>query len=533
MSSSDEIIELDSATDSNTDTDSNVSNIIDSSDFELSTDDNDTIQYYERGFDTKITTLKSLGAIYFPLIIDNIIVYTGSFVDGIIIGRLGTEELAASTYTSIIKMFVNTISTTVFIGIQPLVSLAYLENNETQLKMIFHAATMLGLMYSVICIPIYLLSPLIIKLIDESKYQFTQTYFNFHSVSTPAMIGLMIITNFLVSTKKTKFMIPMSILKTSLEIGLTVLFLYTFGLGIKGWGLATGLQPNITLLLLALSAMPFKAARHYIKKCGGLEKPQFDRNLLLKIKELLKIGMPISGKYFFTVTNNLATGLIAGTFSTNLLASYQISASMSFWAITLFEPFAILMNVTLAQETNNQNRQFKIRILNVSTIAVFVLATAYVFAFFMFSKEITSMYLNQQNKETQQEIEKVATSLLRIMSFTGPLYGAKAIISGILMSQKRTNPTLIAEAVGTFSISLIFSLSSAFIFDDIRILAYGQLVGLLATNCILGYSLSKNDNGLNVFNSFLNRSSLFSTNPYTGIGNNESNNNERTLTGSR
>ena len=117
-------------------------------------------------------------------------------------------------------------------------------------------------------------------------------------------------------------------------------------MGMKGWGLATGLQPWATLVVIAPLPLVNEKIKKYFKDCGLFEKPQSRNELFLTAKELIKIGSPIMLQNFFTFGNLLCASLLSGRLGTSEIASFQIASAVSVWSIMLLDPLTSLLSVS-------------------------------------------------------------------------------------------------------------------------------------------------------------------------------------------
>lgn len=423
-----------------------------------------------------------------PIIIYNIIFYGSSFVDGIIIGRENSQILAASSFVSSIKQCSVLSLTQTFVVLEPLIANQInSENKNTEANRIIYSSAYLSIIYTAFSIPLLLIIPYFLKLVGEPNTDLVSTYFNYYIIGVLPIYLITIVNQFLLSTGLAKAMIPLSLFRTVLEIGLMYFFVSYQNMSIQGWALATVLQPCTTILFISLIARFNKKAYAHISEYGLQKYPLFDSAFQQTTKDIFYLGFPSCLQMMFFVATGLVNVFFTGTLGTVALASYQIGSSVAYWAIIFLDPLSSLLGVLLPPTQNDSSLQKKI--LTLSSI-FYILSSIFLTLIPAFLPDkIVDLYVLKTDKN-YVEIQHTCKTLIPIMALTAPIYGLKAIFTGFLRSKKRTIEPMISELIGTFLTTVILSSISTFAIHrkNLNFIAINYMIGMLVATIFLGAS---------------------------------------------
>ncbi len=424
-----------------------------------------------------------------PLIIDNIIFYSSSFADGIIIGRLGSRVLAASSFISNIKQFTVLSFAATFIALEPLIPEKIAAGDNNDVNRIIYSSVFLSVIYASFSIPLLLVSPYFLQLAGEPDTDLVSTYFDYFVIGVLPIYLVAVVNQFLLSTGWAAKMVPLSLFRTLFEIGLSYSLVNYQGMGVQGWGIATAVQPCVTLLVVLIISTLSKTVNNHIRQYGLQNFPKYDSAFQQITKNILFIGLPACLQTMFAIGVGLVSVFFAATLGTTAVASYQIGSSVSYWAIMFLDPLAALLSVLLANSRNDFNAQSKI--LKFTSLLYGLSSTLLMLLPSVLSEQIVDLYVPKSDIN-YIEIKKTCKILIPIMALTAPIYGLKSIFTGILRSEKITLAPMLFEFFGTFLISIALSAVSAFaIKKDVTFIAGSQIIGMLMTTILLGVYSNK------------------------------------------
>lgn len=430
---------------------------------------------------TVVEAVSTLG----PLIIDNVIFYGSAFIDGIIIGRLGSAVLAASSFISNIKQFTVLSFSATFVALQPLIAInATTPEESNNISRLIYASFFLVGAYTLLSASLLSLAPVALKAAAESGYALVGDYFHYFIAGLLAKFTVPVINQFLLSTGCATKMIPLSLFRTGLEVGLTYALANHLNMATKGWGIATAAQPWITVLLTLGIARYYRKAWQHVKKYRLNHPPKINGDYWADVKRILKIGFPACLQTMVSIGAVLMGSFFAGRLGTAALASYQVGSSVSYWGIMFLDPLTSMLSVLLPTYANNPLVQHKLIVTSaiICGLSSVLLTTLPV----LLSDKVVDLYV-KNNDENYAAIQSTCQHVIPIMALTAPIYGTKAIFTGMLRSKKITLSPMIAELLGTFSASTILSAIAVFAMNKgPAYIAGSQMLGMLMSAIIIG-----------------------------------------------
>ena len=210
-----------------------------------------------------------------------------SIVDRIYIGHIdsvGKDALAGIGITSSIIILIAAFSNIVSGGGAPLASIALGENNRKKAERIVGNGFVMLLSFSVITMTAaYIVKAPVLRLIgaSDNTFPFADSYLNIYligTVFTQISVGMV---NFLTAQGRSGVSMLCVLTGAFLNIALDPLFIFTFGMGVKGAALSTVISQCVSAVMIILFLLSAKSTLR-LKKSGM--KPDF--SIMLNITKL-------------------------------------------------------------------------------------------------------------------------------------------------------------------------------------------------------------------------------------------------------
>ncbi|UNM96195.1 MATE family efflux transporter [Ignatzschineria rhizosphaerae] len=200
--------------------------------------------------------------------------------------------------------------------------------------------------------------------------------------------------------------------------------------GIVGSGVGTGLTFWIMLLLLIL----FTFIDPRLKSLRLFRRPQKPDE---RLREMVKVGLPSGATLFAEVAIFSAAGLILGQFGTNVVASHQISLSIT--SLTFMIPVSLAMALT-AMTGHRMGRMDYASVLRVSRMGiVVVIGLMVVTSLILFG----ARYHIPQLYNSNPEIVHMSAALIIYSIFFQLPDGLQIAANGVLRGMKDTKTPML------------------------------------------------------------------------------------------
>jgi MATE family multidrug resistance protein len=385
--------------------------------------------YHAKTWKQKITLYLS---VLWPIMVTQMSLVAMNFIDTIMSGRVGTDDLAGVAIGASLWMPVFTLIIGILLSIIPIVAQLSGSGQEEKIApsvtQALYLAVILGLL--VIIIGGLFLEPILVFMDLEPAVQ----HIAFHY-----LVGLSIgIIPLFVSNALRNFFdghgfTRITMLITVLAVPFNVLFNYAlifghFGmpaLGGIGAGYATGITYWIILGFSVLLTINLPKVRHY-HIFSHLPKPSWK-----SWKEQLSIGLPIGLSIFFEATIfSVVTILVGIMYTTTTIGANQIT--LSFISLLFTIPLSISMALTIVVGYSIGGKQFK----NAKQYSLIGFLGAFFFAGFnailliTFKEQIASLYTDDP------EVIMLASQLFLVAVLFQFSDSAQASLQGVLRGYK-------------------------------------------------------------------------------------------------
>ena len=282
---------------------------------------------------------KNLILLTIPMVFGTISMVIFNLADTYFVGWLGTDQLAAISFTYPVVLFVNSFAHAVAIGASAVISHTIGEGDHDKVKRLTADSLLLSMIFVSFIVPLglFTIDPLFhilgasSEVMNYIRQYMIIWYFGVIFVVTP-----MVATNAIRASGNTKTPALIMIFAASVNIILDPILIFGLGpfprLEIAGAALATVIARATTLVL----AVYFL---YYKERMLTVEIPSFD-SALSSWKQVLYIGLPNAGVMIITP---LAAGVI-----TSIVAGYGSDTVAGFGVATRIDSFALMVIMALA-----------------------------------------------------------------------------------------------------------------------------------------------------------------------------------------
>ena len=415
--------------------------------------------------------------IFFPILIYQFANYSASFVDTTMTGQYNTMDLAGvSMATSIWNPFF-TFLTGIVSALVPIIGHHLGRGKKEEVASDFYQFIYLAFGLSLVLLGMVLfLSPPVLNHIglEEQVATVAVRYLWYLSIGIIPLLLFSVIRSLLDSLGLTKLSMYLMLLLLPLNSGFNYLLIYgALGfpeLGGAGAGLGTSLAYWV-LLGISLLVL-FKQER---LKALHLEKP-IPLNID-KIKEGVRLGLPIGGTVFAEVAIFSVVGLIMAKFSSLIIASHQ--SAMNFSSLMYAFPMSIssAMAIVVSYEVGAKRFEDAKTYARLGRITALIFAGLTLSFLYIFRDRVASLYGNDS-----QFIEKTTVFLTYSLFFQlADTFAAP--LQGILRGYKDTIVPFYLGLIGYWGVAIPLG----YILDQATDLgAFSYWIGLIASLIVSG-----------------------------------------------
>lgn len=407
-----------------------------------------------------------------------------NLADTYFVGRLGTTQMAALTFTFPVVLVLNSLNLGLGVGASAVISKAVGEKNHEKIKRLSSDSLTLGVTFAIIAILIGLMTiePVFRSLgADDSVMPYIKDYMSIWYLGVPFVVIPMIGNSIIRALGDTK---TPSIVMLVAAIGNIILDpLLIFGIwifpemGVKGAALATVFSRSITFsvglyVLIIREKVVTPKAVHF-------------KTLLNSWKEILFIGLPNAiARMVLPIGLGIITGLIS-TYGHEAVAGYGIATRIEYFALAIVQALSSVIPVYVGQNFGAKKMDRIRKGLRVSQrFSLLYGLSAYVLLF------VTAPFLASLFTK-QPEVSSVIVLYLRIVPLGYGLQGVILITVGALNALRHPLQAALLNLVQMLIIyvPLALLLSS---FLDIKGIFIALVISFGMTGLFANFVLDKN-----------------------------------------
>lgn len=395
---------------------------------------------------------KDLAKLAIPLVLAQLAQNTVSFVDTLMVGRLGNEALAGIALGSTFFHFVSIILAGVILGVGPIVSQATGSGDEDKCGRAARQGIWMGLL---LFLPAFFLFrnayPIFIWMKQpEVTAAASAEYLKAISWGMLPSLWIWSLRSFLEGKSNTRpiMLIFFAGIVFNVVANDTLMFgKYGFPkLGLVGTGYASAIVFLAVFLMLLGYVIRSYPSANIIR---GLRSPDWKM-----LRELAAVGVPIGLTLAFEGSMFSAAAVAMGTLGENQLAAHQIALQTA--SITFMIPlgFALATSVLVGQATGaGQIRKAELAGYTGMLTCVAVMACTGLLLWLL-PKSIIGLYLDLDSPENGQVIE-FATQFLMIAAVFQVVDGLQVAANGSLRGLKDTKATMVLSLVSYWCVGCV------------------------------------------------------------------------------
>jgi MATE family multidrug resistance protein len=280
-------------------------------------------------FSNYIPLYKSNLHLAFPVILSQIGQVTVSLADNMMVGHVGTVELAAAAFSINIFHIGMLMGIGITMGITPLVGNVYSQKKEQEVGEYLKNGLLVHMGTTVLIALVMGLLSVYLDRMGQPEQVVTKAipYYLLLVASLLPMLLFMSFKQFLEGVGNTKIAMYITLTANLLNIALNYVLIYgKFGapaLGLNGAGIAT----LISRILMPILLIPFVLKNKQFKR--EFRIAYHARIKLKKLKELFAVGLPIGLQIIVEVSTFSFGAIMMGWISKEALAAHQVAIGLA------------------------------------------------------------------------------------------------------------------------------------------------------------------------------------------------------------
>jgi len=369
------------------------------------------------------------------------------FVDNVMVGQLGTAELAAVSLGNSFIFIAMSLGIGFSTAITPLIAEADSEDNFAKGKSSFkHGLVLCGILSVVLFILVLLSKPLMYRMDQpEEVVALAIPYLNLVAVSLVPLIIFQAFKQFSDGLSLTKYPMYATILANVINVVLNYMLIFgKFGmpqLGIVGAAIGTLVSRVVMLIFIYWLLLIKTKSKPYVTniKVFVLQQPM--------IKKLLNLALPSALQMFFEVAIFTAAIWLSGTLGKNAQAANQIALNMASMTFMVAIGFSVAAMIRVGNQKGLKNYLDLRRIAFSTFLMGMIFAIVFAICFFIWNQWLPTLYLDLNdvtNLADNTEVVSIAATLLLTAAVFQISDSLQVIVLGALRGLQDVKiPTLI------------------------------------------------------------------------------------------
>lgn len=415
--------------------------------------------------------------IFFPILIYQFANYSASFVDTTMTGQYNTIDLAGvSMATSLWNPFF-TFLTGIVSALVPIVGHHLGRGKKDEVTSDFYQFLYLSLTLSIfLFVLVFIAAPMVLSNmgLEPKVADIAIRYLWFLSIGIIPLLLFSVIRSLLDALGLTKLSMYLMLLLLPLNSGFNYLLIYgVFGFPEFG-GAGAGLGTSLAYWALLLISIFVLLKQEKLKELYLENRSPLDRN---KIKEAIKLGLPIGGTVFAEVAIFSAVGLIMAKFSSLIIASHQ--SAMNFSSLMYAFPMSIstAMAIVVSYEVGAKRQEDAKKYIKIGRLSAMVFAILTLSFLYIFRENVSSLYGHDS------EFIQLTASFMTYSLFFQLADTFAAPLQGILRGYKDTVVPFYLGLLGYWGVAIPLGLLLDYSTD---LDAYSYWVGLIVSLVVSG-----------------------------------------------
>jgi MATE family multidrug resistance protein len=358
-----------------------------------------------------------------------------SFVDNIMVGQLGTAELAAVSLGNSFMFIAMSIGIGFSTAITPLIAEADASNNFEKAKSTYKhglfLCTTLGILLFLL---VFFSKPLMYFMQQpEEVVALAIPYLNLVAFSLIPLVIFEAIKQFSDGMSMTKYPMYATLLANIINVILNYLLIFgKFGfpeMGMVGAALGTLISRVIMVIYLWTLLRYKERSRNIVRNI------KFFALDLLMIKKIVNIGSLSAMQMFFEVAIFTAAIWLSGLLGKNSQAANQIALNLSSMTFMVAMGLSVASMIRVGNQKGLQNYKELRRIAFSIFLLGILLAVFFALLFFIFHKSLPNVYVDLNdatNYKDNMEVLSIASNLLLAAAFFQISDSIQVVVLGAL-----------------------------------------------------------------------------------------------------
>lgn len=369
-----------------------------------------------------------------------------SFFDLLMVGKLGTAAISSVGIGNAPVQAIIPIFFAVSIGTTALVSRAYGSDNKKEGKRALAQSLLLSVPISLgITLLLFIFKAPTLSLVgraEDMNYEMTDQYYSAVLLGLPFLCFNVVFFAAYRSISKANMPMIANILSIFSNIIFNYLFIFTFGWGTMGAGIATTLSRAMITFIFIYTT--FFSNRFWISLPLKSLKI-FDKNMSMRI---LKIGIPAAIEQGVFRIGMLIFEMMVISLGTIAYTAHKIALTAESFSFNMGFGFAVAGTSLVGQQLGKGSAKNAQRdALATTALAVFMMS---IFGLLFFIIPGTIIYMFTKDPE----IKEMATVALRLVSICQPFTAVSMVLSGCLRGAGDTKAVLWISTVGMYVIRI-------------------------------------------------------------------------------
>ncbi|MDJ0646308.1 MAG: MATE family efflux transporter [Flavobacteriaceae bacterium] len=412
-----------------------------------------------------------------------------AFIDNIMVGQLGTAELAAVSLGNSFIFIAMSLGIGFSTAITPLVAEADGEQNIEKGKQAFNhgvfLCTILGISLFMLILTI---KPLMYHMDQpEEVVELAMPYLNLVAVSLIPLVMFQGFKQFADGLSQTKYAMWATILANVINVVLNYVLIFgKFGfpkLGIIGAAIGT-LASRLVMLMFIWFLLKQK-----VKFQPYFERFSFKRIKKVILRKIIALGFPSALQMLFEVAIFTAAIWLSGVLGKNPQAANQIALNLSSMTFMVAMGLSVAAMVRVGNQKGSRNFKELRRIAFSIFLLVVILDIFFALIFTIFNQDLPLLYLDEHdlvNKADNITVIGIAAKLLLVAAVFQISDGIQVVVLGALRGLQDVKiPTLITFiAYWMIGFPISYFLGKEDVYGSVGIWV-GLLAGLTASAIML------------------------------------------------
>ena len=358
-----------------------------------------------------------------------------SFIDNIMVGQLGTAELAAVSLGNSFMFIAMSIGIGFSTAITPLIAEADSSDNLEQAKSTYKNGLFLCTVLGVILfLGIYFSKPLMYLMKQpEEVVRLAIPYLNLVAFSLIPLVIFQAIKQFSDGMSMTKYPMYATLIANIINVVLNYLLIFgKFGfpeMGIVGAAYGTLVSRVVMVLYLWLLLRSKERSKRIVKNI------KFFVLDVLMIKKIINLGSLSAMQMFFEVAIFTAAIWLSGLLGKNPQAANQIALNLSSMTFMVAMGLSVASMIRVGNQKGLQNYNELRRIAFSIFLLGVVFALFFAVLFFIFHKSLPNIYVDLNDAENyvdNMEVISIASKLLLAAAFFQISDSIQVVVLGAL-----------------------------------------------------------------------------------------------------